>query len=143
MLEISSAERRSLRARAHAIHPVVSISQNGLSDAVLKEIDVSLKHHELIKIRVFNDDRAERDAWLADICEKLGAAPVQHIGKLLVVWRPSPELAPPAPRRSLPKVRLTKKALAEGKTTAKPKPRRPAAARAPHSPAGRSPRGKR
>ncbi|HJW23296.1 MAG TPA: YhbY family RNA-binding protein [Rhodocyclaceae bacterium] len=91
MLQLSPVERRSLRARAHGLNPVVSIAQNGLSDAVLKEIDASLKAHELIKIRVYNDDRDEREALLTTICDDLGAAPVQHIGKLLVVWRPAPD----------------------------------------------------
>ena len=104
MLDLSSDERRALRARAHALNPVVSISQNGLSEAVLLEIARSLDSHELIKIRVFNDNREEREAYLKTICEQLDAAPVQHIGKLLVVWRPAPEdkAAPksrPAPRR--------------------------------------------
>ncbi|MBS1189418.1 MAG: putative RNA-binding protein, YhbY family [Rhodocyclaceae bacterium] len=110
MLQLSSDERRSLRARAHGLNPVVSIAQNGLSAAVLKEIDTSLKAHELIKIRVYNDDRDEREAFLAAICQELEAAPVQHIGKLLVVWRPAPDegtdaTAKPAakPRRSAPR----------------------------------------
>ena len=90
-LEINAEQRRALRARAHGLAPVVAISQNGLSEAVLREIARSLDSHELIKIRVFNDDRAERDAYLAAICEQLNAAPVQHIGKLLVVWRPAPD----------------------------------------------------
>jgi RNA-binding protein YhbY len=58
---------------------------------VLKEIDVSLKAHELIKIRVYGDDRDAREGYLTTICETLTAAPVQHIGKLLVIWRPRPE----------------------------------------------------
>lgn len=115
MLQLSSDERRSLRARAHGLNPVVSIAQNGLSDAVLKEIDASLKAHELIKIRVYNDDRDEREAFLSTICDELGAAPVQHIGKLLVVWRPAPD--------------------EEAETSAKPaaKPRRPAPRRTKRS----------
>lgn len=105
MLQLTAVERRALRARAHGLAPVVSISQNGLSEAVLKEIDSSLAHHELLKVRVYNDDRVQREAWLAEICEKLGAAPVQHIGKLLVIWRPAPEdeagagASRPAPRK--------------------------------------------
>lgn len=91
MLQLTADERRALRARAHGLKPVVSISQNGLSDAVLKEIEVSLNSHELIKIRVYGDDRDAREAWLAEICERLDAAAVQHIGKLLVVYRPSPQ----------------------------------------------------
>ncbi|MDR2625527.1 MAG: YhbY family RNA-binding protein, partial [Zoogloeaceae bacterium] len=79
------------RARAHALGPVVAIAKQGLSAPVLKEIDASLTAHELVKIRVFNDDRAVRENFMAEICEKLEAAPVQHIGKLLVIWRPRPE----------------------------------------------------
>ena len=84
MLDITSEQRRALRASAHALNPVVSISQNGLSESVLKEIERSLESHELIKIRVYNDEREVRDQYLSAICEQLGAAPVQHIGKLLV-----------------------------------------------------------
>ncbi len=90
MLNITSDQRRTLRARAHGLNPVVAIAQQGLSDSVLKEIDACLNAHELIKIRVFSDEREEREAYLARICEELGAAAVQHIGKLLVVWRPAP-----------------------------------------------------
>lgn len=91
MLLLKPAECRQLRARAHALHPVVSIAQNGLTEAVLKEIDASLTAHELIKIRVYGDDRLLRQDYLNRICAALEAAPVQHIGKLLVVYRPSPE----------------------------------------------------
>ncbi|MDR1350778.1 MAG: YhbY family RNA-binding protein [Zoogloeaceae bacterium] len=91
MLTLSSEQRRQLRAEAHSLNPVVAIAQQGLSDAVLKEIEVCLKAHGLIKIRVYNDDRAVREGYLASICETLVAAPVQHIGKLLILWRPRPE----------------------------------------------------
>ncbi len=107
MLEITTEQRRALRARAHALNPVVAISQNGLSESVLQEISLSLDSHELIKIRVFNDEREVRESYLATICEKLGAAPVQHIGKLLVVWRPAPadtnKHAKPRSRRAEPR----------------------------------------
>jgi RNA-binding protein len=90
MLPLSSDERRALRARAHNINPVVSISESGLTEAVLKEIEVNLKAHELIKIRVYGDSRENREAYFSQICSELGAAPVQHIGKLLVVYRANP-----------------------------------------------------
>lgn len=93
MLQLSSTERRELRARAHALNPVVAISENGLTEGVLKEIDVCLKAHELIKIRVYGDSRDDRLAYLERICQELGCAEVQHIGKLLIVYRPSPEKA--------------------------------------------------
>ena len=112
MIAITPEQRRALRARAHALNPVVTISQNGLSDSVLKEIDQSLKTHELIKIRVFGDDRELRNTYLSNICEQLGAASVQHIGKLLVVWRPSPEKkAALKTRTRKPEVRKNKRSF--------------------------------
>lgn len=116
MLQLTADERRALRARAHGLNPVVSISQNGLSESVLKEIDASLNSHELIKVRVYGDDRDAREAYLAEICDKLAAAAVQHIGKLLVVYRPSPELAAKRAAAARPKVnkaapRLTKRSF--------------------------------
>jgi len=84
MPPLLSAQIRELRARAHGLNPVVSISENGLTDAVLKEIDVSLKAHELIKIRVYGDSRENRLSYLERICSELAATAVQHIGKLLI-----------------------------------------------------------
>jgi RNA-binding protein len=95
---LTSAQRRAFRARAHALHPVVSIGQHGLTPAVLHEIDVALLAHELIKIRVFSNARDERAALLARICAELAAAPVQHLGKVLIVWRQAPE--PESPEQS-------------------------------------------
>lgn len=101
MLQLSSEQRRQLRAQAHGLNPVVAIAQQGLTESVLKEIDACLKAHELIKIRVYGDDREARESFLQTICDTLEAAPVQHIGKLLVVWRSRPEgEQEQAPRRS-------------------------------------------
>lgn len=99
MLQLSSLQRRDLRARAHELNPVVSIAESGLTEGVLKEIDVCLKAHELIKIRVYGDSRDNRLAYLEQICSELDAAPVQHIGKLLVVYRPAPVDATAAPKK--------------------------------------------
>lgn len=97
------AERRALRAKAHHLSPCVSIGQQGLTAAVLHEVDVALRAHELIKIRVFSEARDERERFLVEICDALEAAPVQHLGKLLIVWRKAPEPipaeTPPAARR--------------------------------------------
>ncbi|ABR88985.1 YhbY family RNA-binding protein [Herminiimonas glaciei] len=91
MLKLTPAERSSLRAEAHALSPVVIIGEAGLTPGVLKEIDGSLNSHGLIKVRVFGDDREARVTIYDTICEKLDAAPIQHIGKLLVVYRPKKE----------------------------------------------------
>src|SRR5215467_5871351 len=102
MRTLTSGERRALRAKAHHLHPVVSIGGSGLTPSVLHEIDVNLTAHELVKVRVFNDDRDERERLLEQVCGDLDAAPVQHLGKILTLWRPSPaiEVAAAAPRKS-------------------------------------------
>ncbi|CAE6936800.1 hypothetical protein R75471_05102 [Paraburkholderia domus] len=88
-LFLSPAERSALRSQAQTLKPVVLVGAEGLTDAVLAEIDVHLAAHNLIKIRVSDDDRDARDAIYDQICERLSAAPIQHIGKLLVVWKPA------------------------------------------------------
>lgn len=92
MLKLTPAQRSDLRSQAHGLDPVVMIGDSGLTPAVMKEIDASLNAHGLIKIRVLGDDRDARVAHYETICTDLGAAPVQHIGKLLVVYRPKKEL---------------------------------------------------
>lgn len=89
MLSLTPTQRRFLRAQAHALHPTVMIGDAGLTEAVLKEADNSLKSHELIKVKVASDDRDLRENMMAEICAKLSAAPVQHIGKILIVFRPA------------------------------------------------------
>lgn len=86
-LSSASGQRAELRAAAHALKPVVLIGADGLTDAVLHEIAVHLAAHQLIKIRVCGDDRDARLAIYERICEALDAAPIQHIGKLLVIWK--------------------------------------------------------
>ncbi|MFC7514638.1 ribosome assembly RNA-binding protein YhbY [Herbaspirillum sp. GCM10030257] len=93
MLKLTPAERSALRSDAHALSPVVIIGEAGLTPSVLKEIDASLNAHGLIKVRVFGDDREARVGMYETICEQLDAAPIQHIGKLLVLYRPKKEAA--------------------------------------------------
>lgn len=90
MIELNPIEIRALRAQAHHLKPVVSISQNGLSEAVIKEIDRSLKAHELIKVKLYGIERSERETVFAAICQELNCASVQHIGNVLVLWRAKP-----------------------------------------------------
>jgi len=92
MLPLTVSERLALKGRAHALNPTVMIGNAGLTEAVLKEIAHTLKTHELIKIRVMGDDRALRETMLGTICTQLEAAPVQHIGKILVIYKPNADL---------------------------------------------------
>ena len=92
LIQLTPAERKEKRGDAHHIDPTVMIGADGLTPAVLKEAEVALKSHGLIKVRVFSDDRAAREAMLTEMADKLDAAPIQHIGKLLVLWRPLEEV---------------------------------------------------
>ena len=67
------------------------IGSEGLTPAVKKETDAALNAHGLIKVRVQSDDRAGREVIYQTLANELDAAPIQHIGKLLVLWRPQPE----------------------------------------------------
>ncbi len=91
MIPLTPAQRRDLRAKAHHLDPVVIIGQHGLTPAVLHEIDLALIKHELIKLRVLGDDRDARTALLERVCADMDCAPVQALGKVLVLWRPNPE----------------------------------------------------
>lgn len=89
-IPLTPAERKEYRAAAHHLDPVAMVGGEGLTDGVVREIDAALNAHGLIKVRVFSDDRAAREAMLSTLAGQLGAAPVQHIGKLIVLWRPLP-----------------------------------------------------
>ena len=101
-LHLTPAERKTHRAAAHHLLPVVAIGNDGLTDAVLKESDAALAAHGLIKLRVFSDDREQREALLGRLADELGAAPIQHIGKLLVLWRPPQPGNAPSARTACP-----------------------------------------
>ena len=89
-LELSIAERKAHRAEAHHLDPVVMIGSEGLTPAVVRETDAALDAHGLIKVRVLGDDRAAREEIYVQLADQLNAAPIQHIGKLLVLWREIP-----------------------------------------------------
>ena len=102
---LTPAARQLLKGRAHRLEPVVMVGTDGLTPAVLAEVERALAAHELIKIRVLNADGDTRERFLVEICAATGAAPVQHIGKILIVYRSRPAEVPaapaarPAPRR--------------------------------------------
>lgn len=137
-IELTPKQRQQLKGAAHRLNPVVLLGADGLTDAVVREIDRALTAHELIKVRVPGDDRAERDEIFRAVAERLGAARVQMIGKLFVLFRPRPDEAKatetaPRTRRTLagetPPVApaRTKADRREIRATApKPAPRRPA-----------------
>jgi len=99
---LTPAQRKVHRAEAHHLDPVVHIGGDGLTPAVKKEADAALNAHGLIKIRVLSDDRVARDSMLVTLADELNAAPIQHIGKLLVLWRPIPEKIKPVDEDRMP-----------------------------------------
>jgi RNA-binding protein len=87
MKTLTTAQRQHLKGLAHSRQPVVMIGNNGLTPAVLKEIELALGAHELIKIKAASNELDVRKAWMEEICATTGAAPVQQIGKILVIYR--------------------------------------------------------
>lgn len=92
-ISLTPAQRREKRADAHHLNAVVIVGSDGLTPAVQKEIDSALNSHGLIKVRVASDDRAGRELMFQSLAADLNAAPIQHIGKLLVLWREPVEKA--------------------------------------------------
>jgi RNA-binding protein len=88
---LTNRERAALKARAHALEPVVHVGSSGVTDAVVAEVDGALTAHELIKVKVGTDDRANRVAVGDQICARTGAAVVHRVGKVIILWRPRPQ----------------------------------------------------
>ena len=88
---LTARERAHLKARAHALSPVVHIGNPGVTDSIVAEVDRALTAHELIKVKVAVDDRAARGALGDEICARTDAAAVHRVGKVLILWRPRPE----------------------------------------------------
>jgi RNA-binding protein len=87
---LTSRERAHLKARAHALEPVVYAGNAGVTDTLVAEVDRALTAHELIKLKVGTDDRADRVAIGDEICARTDAAAVHRVGKVLILWRPRP-----------------------------------------------------
>ena len=91
---LTARERAHLKARAHALEPVVQAGSSGVTDKLVAEVDRALTAHELIKVKVGTDDRADRVAIGDEICDRTGAAAVHRVGKVLILWRPRPTEPP-------------------------------------------------
>lgn len=98
-MPLSNTQRRYLRGLAHPLHPLVMIGDKGLTPAVLKELEVALLAHELVKVRITAPDRETRDGWADEMAGQTGAEVVQRIGHVLTLYRPHPE----QPQLALPR----------------------------------------
>jgi putative YhbY family RNA-binding protein len=90
-VSLTPRERAHLKGRAHGLEPIVQVGAGGLSDAVAAELERALTAHELIKVKINGTDRQARHATAEAICARTGAAAVQQVGKIIVLWRPAPE----------------------------------------------------
>ena len=90
-VSLTPRERTHLKGRAHPLEPIVQVGQGGLSDAVVAELERALTAHGLIKVKINGTDRAARRAIAEAICTRTDAAAVHQVGKIIVLWRPTPE----------------------------------------------------
>lgn len=90
-MKLTNKQKQHLKGLAHSLKPVVIVGGNGLTENVLAEIDLALSHHELIKVKVPSEDREEKKALMDAIIEASGAAKLQVIGHMLIMYRQSEE----------------------------------------------------
>ena|SRR3954452_24536603 len=95
---LTNKERAHLKARAHALEPVVHTGTAGITDAVVAEVDRALTAHELMKVRIGTDDREARVTFGDELCARTGATAVDRVGKVLILWRPRPLEVDDAPK---------------------------------------------
>ncbi|MBA2237140.1 MAG: ribosome assembly RNA-binding protein YhbY [Lysobacter sp.] len=88
---LTSAQTRFLRGQAHDLRAMLQVGGKGITDTLVTELDNALEHHELVKVKVAAEDREARDAMIATLSERTGAALVQRIGHVAVLYRPSKE----------------------------------------------------
>lgn len=124
---LAPAARKALKARAHRLAPVVWIGSDGLSEAVVAEIERALAARELIKVRAAGLAREARENAMLEICARCAAQPVQHIGKVLVLYRKKPEEEKPrerpAVRERKPQARVSRRAVRAGRARPRRKDR--------------------
>ena len=88
-LALTAAQNRFLRGQAHGLKPLLQVGGRGITDALVAELDGALEHHELLKVKVAAEDREARDAMIEELAQRSGAALVQRIGHVAILYRPS------------------------------------------------------
>ncbi|MDX1500401.1 MAG: YhbY family RNA-binding protein [Woeseiaceae bacterium] len=86
-MSLSESQKKHLRRLGHDLKPVVMVGERGLSETLLGELESSLAHHELIKVRVRAGDRGERDAIIRELCSRGRAELIQRVGNMALVYR--------------------------------------------------------
>ena len=90
-MPLNEKQRKHLRRLGHTLEPVLMTGGSGVTPGLLAELDTTLAHHELIKVKVRAADREARDAMIEALCSASGAELVQRIGHVALLWRPNPE----------------------------------------------------
>lgn len=88
-MQITTRQKKFLRARAHPLKVVVTIGAKGLTDAVSEEVALALSKHELIKVKLPADDKQAKQAMLTSLIDHTGAIQVQLIGRVGILYRPA------------------------------------------------------
>jgi RNA-binding protein len=99
IMNLSTKQKQHLKGLAHNLKPVVMLGSNGLTEAVLAEIDIALNHHELVKVKVVSEDRETKTLIIDAIVRETGAEKIQTIGKVLVLYRQSEQRKIELPRK--------------------------------------------
>lgn len=97
--KLSNNQKKYLKGIAHGLNPMIMIGANGVTDSVMAELDSTLTHHELLKIKIASNDRIERAAMVEHIVQQTGALLVQTIGKTCVIYRQNEETELPLPKK--------------------------------------------
>lgn len=90
-MNLNKKQIQHLKGLAHSLKPIVLLGSNGLTEAVVAEIDYALSHHELIKVKIPTDDKETKSLIVDAICRETNAIKVQVIGKTLIIYRQSEE----------------------------------------------------
>lgn len=97
-MNLNKKQIQHLKGLAHSLKPIVLLGSNGLTEAVVAEIDYALEHHELIKVKIPTEDRETKTLIVEAICRETKATKVQVIGKTLIIYRQSDEAKIHIPR---------------------------------------------
>lgn len=97
-MQLAEKQKKYLRRLGHGLKPIVMVGESGLTEAVLKELEQALDHHELVKVRVRAGDREHRDAAITQICHTTAAHLIVRIGHVALLYRRNAE----KPRLKLP-----------------------------------------
>jgi len=87
---VNSVRKKQLKSQAHSLKPVIMVGQSGLTESVLKEIEIALDTHELIKIKV-RAEKDERNVIRDQIITDTKAELIQSIGQVVVIYRKKPQ----------------------------------------------------